>query len=252
MKEEKRVFIGGLPITKTNRIGMAQQFLSDFRGNHDRKSLPRYSTSANGHVLALAEGDIEFRKMVLEADHIDADGMSLVIASRILARDRLPERIATTDFIHDVARIVEKHDVRFYFLGATPANNAKAVDVLRAAYPWLTITGHHGFFNRTDEKSILTSIQSFKPDILWVGLGVPREHEFVVRNRDKLCGITWIKTCGGLFDFLAGARRRAPLWVQNIGLEWLWRMAQEPARLGPRYWSTNGAALRLMWRYRAQ
>jgi exopolysaccharide biosynthesis WecB/TagA/CpsF family protein len=252
MREKKKVNIGGLPITKMTRFEMAQEFLRDYHCNPDEKRLPRFSTSANGHVLALAERDAEFRRVLLEADHIDADGMPLVIASRYLAHDRLPERIATTDFIHDVAKTMMESTARFYLLGATPANNAKAIDELRSAYPWLAISGHHGYFDSADEENILTSIRSFKPDLLWVGLGVPREHEFVVRNRNKLCGITWIKTCGGLFDFLAGERRRAPLWVQHIGLEWLWRMAQEPARLGPRYWSTNGEALRLMWRYRSQ
>lgn len=244
--------IGGLPIAKATRAGLAEIFLRDWRTQCDPQKIPRFSTSANGHILALAERDPEFRHMLLQADHIDADGMPIVIASQYLSYNQLPERIATTDFIHDVARVVKDCNVRFYLLGASAETNEKAAAALRLAYPWLTIDGHHGYFNRDEEPCVLTAIQRFRPDLLWVGMGVPREHDFVLRNRNKLCGVTWIKTCGGLFDFLAGRRKRAPVWLQKIGLEWLWRMAQEPARLGPRYWATNGEALRLMWRHRAQ
>lgn len=251
MAVDQTVMVGGLPITKTTRIGLAQAFLDDLEQTRRRPAVPKYSTSANGHVLALAAKDARFRKMIEAAAHIDADGMPLVIASRYWAADALPERIATTDFIHDVAQVSQGSEVRFFLLGAKRDINTAAVSFLRARYPWLIVEGHHGYFSQCDEPDVLKVIHTFKPDLLWVGLGVPREHEFVLRHRDQLCGVTWIKTCGGLLDFLAGQRRRAPLWLQKMGFEWLWRLAQEPARLGPRYWATNGQALRLLWQHRA-
>lgn len=244
------VTIGGLQIHSATRAELAACFMADWRANRTRSALPVFSTSANGHVLALAARDMEFRAMLDQANHIDADGMPLVIASRYLARKALPERIATTDFIHDVARAAAGEPVRFFLLGASESENAEARAKLRALYPSLAMAGHHGFFNEGEEANIVAQIQTFKTDLLWVGLGVPREHRFVLRNREALRGVTWIKTCGGLFNFLSGSRKRAPLWVQQSGFEWLWRTLQEPARLGPRYLATNGEALRLMWRHR--
>lgn len=247
---KRAVMVGGLPIHRATRAELAQAFMRDWRSNQDRVARPVFSSSANGNVLALAARDPAFRAMLCEADHIDADGMPLVIASRYLAHDALPERIATTDFIHDVARAAAGHGIRFFLLGAHETENGRAVDTLRRLYPALAIAGHHGYFGPEDEPAVLERIREFRTDLLWVGLGVPREHAFALRNRDALRGVTWIKTCGGLFNFLSGSRPRAPLWVQNAGFEWLWRTLQEPARLGPRYLATNGEAIRLMWRHR--
>ena len=246
------VMVGGLPIVPATRQGLALCFLSDYLANLDRAADPVFSTSANGHVLALAARDPAFRAMLYEADHIDADGMPLVLASRFLAAKSLPERVATTDFIHDVALTVKGQPVRFFLLGASPEENQGAVQRLRHLYPYLHIEGHHGYYEPCDEMGIVRRILDFKTDFLWVGLGLPREHAFVLRQRTNLRGVTWIKTCGGLFNFLSGSRSRAPLWIQNIGMEWLWRMLQEPSRLAPRYLTTNGEALRLLWRHRAR
>lgn len=246
------IIIGGLPIYKATRAAFAHQFLHDWQENKGKNNRPRFSTSANGHVLALAARDELFRSLLETADHIDADGMPLVIASRYWANQALPERIATTDFIHDVAKVAHGKPIRFFLLGSDRETNAAAVAVLRRLYPWLVVDGHHGYFNAESEANLVETINNFRPDLLWVGLGVPREHQFVLRYRDQLRGVTWLKTCGGLFNFLAGQRRRAPRILQNIGLEWAWRIMQEPVRLGPRYWATNGEALRLMWRYRVR
>ena len=249
---DERVNIGGVPIDCLTRSELTQKFLHDLSENKGRDRLPVFSTSANGHVLALAERNEAFRDMLLQADHIDADGMPLVIASRYLARRALPERIATTDFIHDLAKLSAKTELRFFLLGATADENARAIATLKALYPRLNISGYHGFWGDADAHSVMERIKASEPDILWVGLGVPREHAFVLRFREELRGVTWIKTCGGLFNFLSGSRKRAPLWMQAMGFEWAWRMAQEPKRLGPRYVLTNGKALQLLWRYRGQ
>lgn len=246
------VIVGGLPLSPVTRQGLALRFLADYLANTDRKAESVFSTSANGHVLALAARDPAFRAMLEEADHIDADGMPLVLASRYLATRALPERIATTDFIHDVALTVKGQPVRFFLLGASAEENQGAIQRLRHLYPYLHIDGHHGYYDPRDEAALVGRILDFQTDLLWVGLGLPREHAFVLRQRKNLRGVTWIKTCGGLFNFLSGSRSRAPLWVQNIGMEWVWRMLQEPSRLAPRYVTTNGEALRLLWRHRAR
>lgn len=134
-----------------------------------------------------------------------------------------------------------------YFLGATEEENAAAVANMRVLYPGLRITGrHHGYFTLEEEPDIIADIAAARPDILWVALGIPREDQFVVRNRARLHGITWIKTCGGLFNFLSGRNRRAPKWMCDSGLEWLYRPMLEPRRLAWRYATTNVHAIWLM------
>ncbi len=95
---------------------------------------------------------------------------------------------------------------------------------------------------------MVAEIAALKPDVLWVALGAPREQEFFARHRAALAGVGVVKTSGGLFDFLAGAKRRAPAALQRAGLEWLFRLALEPRRLFMRYLVTNPHALVVMLR----
>ncbi len=240
--------IGGLPVVAVTRADLAEMLVADRRARRGTKLPPRFLTSANGHVLALCGRDPALRAAVTSADVIDADGMSLVIASRWLADAPLPERIATTDFFHDAARVGEREGMSFFLLGATPEANAAALERVRAAYPGLRTEGRHGYFDPGEEAAVIEEIRRAKPDVVWVGLGVPREQAFALRLREALAedGVTWIKTCGGLFDFLSGRNARAPRFVQDIGFEWLWRTALEPRRLFKRYAVTNLQAIRLM------
>ena len=118
----------------------------------------------------------------------------------------------------------------------------------RALYPELDIVGYNsGYLRRDgDEDRIIETINEARPDILWLGLGVPREQEFAMRNRDRLRGVGLIKTSGGLFDFLSGKNSRAPAWMQQVGLEWAYRIYLEPRRLAGRYLMTNPHALFLL------
>src|SRR5258705_434039 len=104
-----------------------------------------------------------------------------------------------------------------------------------------------GFFRNEDEEiRACGQIVELAPDILWVSMGVPREQRFIVRHRHRLTSVGVIKTSGGLFDFLAGFKPRAPVWMQDAGLEWAWRACLEPKRLGWRYLKTNPLALYLL------
>ena len=88
-----------------------------------------------------------------------------------------------------------------------------------------------------------------KPDILWIGLGVPLEQQFIERNIDRLTGVGVVKTSGGLFDFISGKNPRAPQWMQDAGLEWVYRAMREPRRLGMRYLTTNPQAIGALIRH---
>ena len=235
--------LGGMTIMALSRYEFAHGLLEDY-ASRGPDVLPRLSTSANGNVLALYGRDQVFRDMVDQMDIVDADGMSLVFLSRLFGQSRLPERVATTDFFHDAASVAERSGLSFYFLGATPSENKAAVDRVRSLYPRLRISGqHHGYFDEDDEADLCKDIVSVGTDVLWVGLGVPKEQKFMLRNRERLIGLTWVKSGGGLFNFLSETMPRAPVFMQNIGLEWAFRMVLEPKRLGPRYLTTNFEAI---------
>jgi N-acetylglucosaminyldiphosphoundecaprenol N-acetyl-beta-D-mannosaminyltransferase len=249
---KRELVIGGIPITALSPVEWAELMVQDCQANTDRSAIPKFMTSANGFVLSLYARDPEFKKLLDQADGIDADGMPLVLVSRMLARAPLPERVATTDFFHVAARFAEGTDISFFFLGSAEDENRVAVERVSATYPRLQIAGrHHGHFTEEEEAAVVQQIATAKPDVLWVGMGVPREHQFIVRNRTRLTGVSWIKSCGGLFKFLSGKDRRAPCWMQELCLEWIFRLAREPQRLFMRYYRSNGHAVYLMYKHRA-
>ena len=132
-------------------------------------------------------------------------------------------------------------------LGASQGHLSKAMANVRRRYPTLKIVGaRNGYFRRDELPDVLDEINRCQPDILWVAMGIPREQEFCLAHRADLPNVGVIKTSGGLFDFLSGARSRAPGWMQAAGLEWLYRMSLEPKRLFWRYLTTNVHATYLL------
>lgn len=243
------VLIGGLPITVVNRRNAASFMIAVARKRR-RDSRPYYFTSANGEVVARVHADANIARLFQEADQILADGQPLVMASRLLCRVQLPERVATTDLFHDVAELAAREGISFYLLGATEATNSKAVATVQARYPDLRIVGHcHGYLAGEALEARLDEINALAPDILWIGLGVPREQIFVHDFAARLANVGVIKTSGGLFDHLAERTTRAPIWIQRAGFEWFWRMLMEPRRLFWRYLTTNPYAIYAILRY---
>lgn len=246
-KRPETVVLGGLPIAVVDRNEAAHRMVATALVHRGSGNPPQYQTSANGQVLVECARDPAIRDLFLAADVIHADGMPMVIASWYMSTVSLPERVATTDLVHDVMKISGAAGVSSYLLGATAEVNAAAVAKLRALYPDVpAIDGRDGYFSEAEEEAICADIDARAPDILWLGLGVPKEQAFVLRNRHRLTNVGVIKTSGGLFDFLSGKRARAPQFMQTIGLEWAWRAMLEPRRLGKRYLNTNFAAVWLL------
>jgi N-acetylglucosaminyldiphosphoundecaprenol N-acetyl-beta-D-mannosaminyltransferase len=214
--------VGGLPIAVINRPSSARLIIQAALARRGSGSPPLFVTSANGQVLSMCAQDEETRALFLSADLIHADGMPLVLASRWQCRAPLPERVATTDLFHDVAKIAGTAGATFYLLGATQDTIETAVAKFRRAYPGLVIAGfRNGYFTREEEAQVVADINAARPDILWIGMGTPSEQVFAARNRERLTNVGVVKTSGGLFDFLSGRNRRAPMWLQAAGLEWL-------------------------------
>jgi N-acetylglucosaminyldiphosphoundecaprenol N-acetyl-beta-D-mannosaminyltransferase len=241
------VMVGGLSTACLSRAGLARMMLQDCqdaRGNAQRQ--PKLVFASNGHAIALAARDEAFRSVFEQADIIHADGQAAVFASRLLTRTPIPERSATTDFIHDACKMAVPHGLRFFLLGATEEANAETARVLRETYPGLQIVGRrHGYFSIDEEDEICDEINLTLPDVIWVGLSVPLEYEFAVRNKARLRA-GWLVTCGGCYNFVTGVYKRAPHWMQATGLEWLFRLAREPKRLFWRYAVTTPLAIFLL------
>lgn len=243
------VTIGGLPIAVLTRDETALWMLTE-ADRRPRGHRPLYLTSANGEVIARTRKEPALKGYFLDADQILADGQPMVWASRLRCRTPLPERVATTDLFHDVAKLAENTGHSFYMLGATAEENQRAVANVRRLYPRLNIVGAtHGYHKGSDLTAKLAEIDGLAPDILWLAMGVPYEQHFIAAHADKLRHVGMIKTSGGLFNFLSGTNSRAPHWMQRAGLEWLYRTMLEPRRLFWRYFVTNPVAIWQMLRY---
>ena len=237
--------IGGMKIARLSRDELATLMQSDVASARAGSlKLPRIITSANGSIVATYHGDPTFRQLIDAADIVDADGMPLVFASRLLCRHPLTERTATTDFLLDAAAAAARTGVRFFFVGARPGVAARAAEHLRSRFPDLKVVGtRHGYFSPDAVPDICARIRASGADVVWVGMGSPAQERFAVDNRHLLEGVAWVRTCGGLFDHYGGGVSRAPDWMQSAGLEWLYRAAREPVRLGWRYLVTSPIAI---------
>jgi N-acetylglucosaminyldiphosphoundecaprenol N-acetyl-beta-D-mannosaminyltransferase len=240
------VMVGGLATACLTRAELARVMLHDCMDARGTGAAPKLVFASNGHAIALAAQDADFRAHFEQADIIHADGQAAVFASRLMTKTPIPERSATTDFIHDASKVAAEHGLRFFLLGATEEANAECARKLREMYPGLQIVGrHHGYFSELDEDELCDEINLTQPDVVWVGLSVPREYEFAVRNKTRLRA-GWLVTCGGCYNFVTGAYKRAPRWMQASGLEWLFRLVKEPRRLFWRYAVTNPIAIYLL------
>lgn len=244
--EVPRITLGGLRLAALD-LEQTADFMIEMMFPQRRVPRPLHLTSANGEVLARCSTEPVTDRLFRTADLISADGQPLVTVSRFTSKVALPERVATTDLFHVVARKAQAAGLTFYMFGADEAENAAAVANVRKMYPQLKIVGHHHGYLRGDAlRAKVDEINALAPDYLWVAMGVPYEQAFVEEFTPHLSDVGVIKTSGGLFNFLSGSRARAPKWMQNAGLEWAWRIWLEPRRLFWRYLTTNPRALYLL------
>ncbi|AQQ01606.1 glycosyltransferase [Pseudoalteromonas aliena] len=179
---------------------------------------------------------------VKACDLINIDGMGVVFGARFLGHD-VPERVAGVDLFHELLAMSAKRDFPVFLLGATEEVVSKTVEVVKAQNPDLTIAGYHdGYFfgnkEGEDEEAVVTKIRESGAKLLFVAITSPKKENFINKWQDKL-GVDFVMGVGGTFDVVAGKVKRAPLWMQKAGLEWLYRVMQEPGRMWKRYLVTN-------------
>jgi exopolysaccharide biosynthesis WecB/TagA/CpsF family protein/anti-anti-sigma factor len=198
---------------------------------------PHYLITANVDFVVQAQNDIELRRIFFDAHLVLCDGTPLLWASEWLG-NRLPERVAGADIVPLLIERAAERGYRLFFLGAAPESLARAIENLREMHPGLTIAGCYSPPFRQllemDHEEIRRRVTEAKPDLLFVSLGCPKQEKWVAMNYRSL-GVAVTIGVGATIDFLAGHMRRAPVWMQRSGLEWLYRLIQEPRRLYRRY-----------------
>jgi N-acetylglucosaminyldiphosphoundecaprenol N-acetyl-beta-D-mannosaminyltransferase len=182
--------------------------------------------------------DPDLHRDVTTSQIIGIDGMGIVWGARALGIP-VPERVAGVDLMERLLSVCAEEGFRPYFLGASQEVVVCAVAEAKRRWPRLTFAGYHnGYFQPMNEPAVVSAIQESKADCLFVGMPTPHKERFLNRHRTVL-GVPFIMGVGGGFDVFAGKTARAPVVLQRAGLEWLFRIYQEPRRMWWRYASTN-------------
>jgi N-acetylglucosaminyldiphosphoundecaprenol N-acetyl-beta-D-mannosaminyltransferase len=194
-------------------------------------------------IVKLRQDDL-LRNSLLECDVLLADGQAVVWASRLL-RKPLPERVAGIDLFEQLLSLADRDGRSVYLLGAKEEVLTALVERVTARFPGLKIAGrHHGYFDDAQAAEIAADIRGSGADMLFLGMVSPKKEIFLGTWGPEL-QVSVLHGVGGSFDILAGITKRAPEWWQRAGLEWLYRVIQEPRRLWRRYLTTNLAFIAL-------
>ena len=198
----------------------------------------------NAAKIVNMRSDPLLRNSLMECDLLLADGQAIVWASKLL-RHPLPERITGIDLFENLLALAHAEGRSVYLLGARPEILAALETNLRARFDGLRIVGsHHGYFDPADSERIATEIRDSSADMLFIGMVSPKKETFLAAFGERL-GVPILHGVGGSFDIMAGLTKRAPLAWQRYGMEWAFRVLQEPRRLWRRYLSTNTAFILL-------
>src|SRR6478609_11814905 len=182
--------------------------------------------------------DPVLRKSLLECDVLLADGQSVVWASRLLGQP-LPQRVAGIDLFEELLGVADRDHLRVFLLGATPEVLALVEQQVAVRWPGAVIAGSRdGYFSEAEADGVAAQIAGCAPDLLFLGMTTPKKENFIGRYGDRL-GVPVQHGVGGSFDVLAGVTARAPRAWQRCGMEWAYRVLQEPRRLWRRYLVTN-------------
>jgi len=201
----------------------------------------------NAHCINVASKDVDYYRVLRTSTRLFPDGSGISKAMQLRGM-QLRENLNGTDLFPPLCELAAIHGLSIYLLGAAPGVAAQAATNMQQRYPNLHIAGSRdGFFSAAEEAQVITDINRSGADILLVAMGVPRQEKWLADNLDKLHTSVNMGV-GGLFDFFAEKVSRAPLWLRSVGMEWTWRLLQEPRRMWRRYLLGNPAFMARAWR----
>ncbi|HXF41501.1 MAG TPA: WecB/TagA/CpsF family glycosyltransferase [Blastocatellia bacterium] len=210
---------------------------------------PHYAAVVNAAKIVAANQDERLKQILLEADLVTADGMSVVWASRILGGP-LKQRVTGIDLFERLIEHAAHRGLSVYFLGAREESVRGMVERFTNKYPPLRIAGYHnGYFEESESQSLAETIRLSGADLLFVAMGSPAQEYWIASNIEN-AGVRFALGVGGSFDHVSGLARRAPRWMQRIGFEWLYRLSREPRRMWRRYLIGNSVFIWLIARQR--
>lgn len=236
--------------TQVDNLTMSEAITETDKLIRERKH--SYIVTPNMDHIVLMEKDELFKEVYDNADLILTDGKPLLWIAKKQGTP-IKEKISGSDFFPEICKLAAKNGYKIYILGAAEGVAAKAADNLRMKYEGLQIVGTYsppiGFEKDNEEiRSIIKKINDSEADILAVALGSPKGEKFIYSIREKISAALSI-SIGATIDFEAGNVKRAPKWMSNIGLEWLYRITQDPGRLIKRYWNDAVSIVPIMRKY---
>lgn len=189
----------------------------------------------NAAKIVALQNDAELRKCVNSSDIINIDGQPVIWAAQILNKPT-KERVSGIDLMINLVEMAYQNNFRIYLLGAKQEVVSKLVQIYKKKYGQNLIAGfRNGYFNSNEEKLVINNIVESKPDMLFVAISSPKKENLLFQYRNELQSVGFIMGVGGSFDVLIGLTKRAPKWMQKSGMEWFYRLIQEPKRLWKRY-----------------
>lgn len=198
-----------------------------------------------GKVVSM-QTDKQLMESVVSCDIINADGLAIVWASRFLG-GYLPERVAGIDLMQELVKLAAEKNYKCFFLGAKEDVVKKVVNIYTQKYGPSIIAGYrNGYFKKEEEEVVARQIADSGAQLLFVAVTSPKKENFMYAHRNLLSKVNFTMGVGGTFDVVAGFTKRAPVWMQKIGMEWFFRFMQEPGRLWKRYLIGNSKFIYLV------
>jgi N-acetylglucosaminyldiphosphoundecaprenol N-acetyl-beta-D-mannosaminyltransferase len=225
-------------ITMDETLALIDKAITDHRQIHH--------TVVNAGKIVMMQSDLQLNKSVVDADIINADGQAVVWAARWLGK-KLPERVAGIDLMNRLIGLASTKGYKVYFFGAKEEVVSKVVQAVSEKFSPAVVAGYrNGYFNPDEAEGIAKKIAQSGAQILFVAISSPTKENFLHDYKSVLGNVNFIMGVGGSFDVVAGYTQRAPVWLQRLGLEWLFRLAQEPRRMWYRYTVGNWKFLMLV------
>lgn len=224
MDRQKRVRILQVPFLSETLQDTAQYIASCIQQGKRMQIV-----TANPEIVMLGRQSPSYMELLQRADVVTPDGIGVVLASRWIG-EPLPERVAGYELLHELMKQADRNGWSYMLVGASPASCTGAAETLQQMYPQARCAGHFdGYFNTEEEKKIVACIQEARPHLLFVGLGAPRQEEWIARHLPEL-PVNVAMGVGGSLDVLSGTVQRAPEMWQKLNLEWLYRLLSQPKR----------------------
>jgi len=206
---------------------------------------PVHVLGVNADKIVAMNNNRKLHNIIACADIIHPDGVSMILASRILKK-RIHKRVAGIDLMEELLSLANSKNYTVYFLGAKDCILNKMIKKLMGKYPKLKIAGfRNGYFSQEEWSNVANDLKTLKPNLVFVGITSPKK-EYLIDYLMAHGVNTVFMGVGGSFDVLSGEIKRAPLWIQNCHLEWFFRLLQEPKRLFKRYFFGNLKFLKLI------